>query len=287
MADSSLAHPDNAQGEFFIDTTCIDCPICRQTAPAIFGDGPGQALVIRQPAGSDERLRTLMALVSCPVGSIGSRSPVDVRPAMEALPELIGGGVYWCGFASRNSYGAQSYLIKRPTGNVLVDSPRFTGPLVKQLERLGGVSMMFLTHRDDVADHEKFRRHFGAERVIHEDEAHGDLRTIEQHLTGEGPWTLASDLEAIATPGHTKGHAVLLYRREFLFTGDHLSGDGKGGLRASRTYNWYSWDKQLESIEKLIDTEFSWVLPGHGYRYHAPPERMGQELADALEKLRR
>ena len=49
MADSSLAHPDNAQGEFFIDTTCIDCPICRQTAPAIFGDGPGQALVIRQP----------------------------------------------------------------------------------------------------------------------------------------------------------------------------------------------------------------------------------------------
>jgi len=37
MADPKLAHPANVPGEFFVDTNCINCPTCRQIAPAIFG----------------------------------------------------------------------------------------------------------------------------------------------------------------------------------------------------------------------------------------------------------
>lgn len=285
MADPRESHPDNAPGDFFIDTTCIDCPICRQAAPGIFGDVPDQAVVARQPSGSDELLRTLIGLVSCPVGSIGSHAPVDLGPAIAALPEPIEGGVHWCGFASPDSYGAQSYLIVRSDGNVLVDSPRFAGPLVRRIEDLGGVSLIYLTHRDDVADHEKFHRHFGAERIIHEAETGGDLRAVERPLSGDGPWELAPDLEVIATPGHTEGHTVLHYRRQYLFTGDHLSGDGRGALRASRAYNWYSWEMQVESIRKLAGLSFSWVLPGHGRRHHAEPERMRQDLATLLKRF--
>jgi len=29
------------------------------------------------------------------------------------------------------------------------------------------------------------------------------------------------DLLVIPTPGHTRGHVVFLYRKKFLFTGDH------------------------------------------------------------------
>src|SRR4030095_7400865 len=111
MADAKRSHEANAPGDYFIDTTCIDCPICRQVAPSIFGDAPEQAVVVKQPETPAERLRAGMALVSCPVGSIGCRSDADVQAAIAALPDLIAGSVYWCGFASEDSYGAQTYLI--------------------------------------------------------------------------------------------------------------------------------------------------------------------------------
>lgn len=69
MANASLAHPANVPGDFFVDTTCIDCPTCRQIAPSTFGDAHNQAVVSRQPASENDRLRTFMALVSCPQGS--------------------------------------------------------------------------------------------------------------------------------------------------------------------------------------------------------------------------
>ena len=45
-----------------------------------------------------------------------------------------------------------------PDGNWLIDSPKFVTPLVKQLETLGGIAHIFLTHRDDVADAERYAR---------------------------------------------------------------------------------------------------------------------------------
>jgi len=44
----------------------------------------------------------------------------------------IAGEVFHCGFHSAASFGAASYLIVRPQSNVLVDSPRFAGPLVRR-----------------------------------------------------------------------------------------------------------------------------------------------------------
>src|SRR5262249_19877879 len=147
-----------------------------------------------------------MALVACPTGSIGTRSKQNLQPAIQAFPELVADNVYFCGYASPNSYGAASYLIKRAEGNVLVDSPRFAKHLVKRLEEMGGVSMMFLTHKDDVADHEKFHAHFGCRRLIHQADARGvDAEII---LTGDESVKLDDELVAIPVPGHTRGHVV-------------------------------------------------------------------------------
>src|SRR2546430_6007502 len=112
-----------------------------------------------------------MALVACPTGSIGTTKKHNAHIGIDAFPSLIAENVYFCGFTSESSYGAWSYLIARPDeagGNVLVDSPRFAAPLVRRIKELGGVKMMFLTHRDDVADHADFAREFGCERVMSE-----------------------------------------------------------------------------------------------------------------------
>ena len=223
-----------------------------------------------------------MALVACPTGSIGTRRKLDLRPAAAAYPELIDDNVYFCGFASPNSYGASSYLIVRPEGNVLIDSPRFARSLVGRIEELGGVSLMFMTHRDDVADHELFHKRFGCRRIIHRADARGI--DAEQWLEGRDPVSLDQDLLAIPVPGHTRGHVVLLYRNQYLFTGDHLAGsNGRRDLTAFRSVAWYSWREQTESMKRLLEFRFEWVLPGHGRRGHLSEEAMHQKLVECIQ----
>src|SRR5689334_18338140 len=83
-------------------------------------------------------------------------------------PRLIEDEVYFCGFNSPKSYGGNSYFIRDPSGNWLVDSPRFIPHLVNRFEEMGGLRYIFLTHRDDVADADSFAKQFHAKRIIHE-----------------------------------------------------------------------------------------------------------------------
>src|SRR5689334_5582821 len=161
MANLNRAYAENIPGNFFVDDTCIDCDLCRQIAPSVFKEESDHSSVHHQPGSPEETRRAAMALVACPTGSIGTREKTDTRAAATAYPEPIDDNVYFCGYASPNSYGAASYYLTRPEGNVLIDSPRFARTLVKRMEDMGGISLMLFSHRDDIADHEKFREHFG------------------------------------------------------------------------------------------------------------------------------
>ena len=280
MANLSSRLPDNVPGEFFVDATCIDCDTCRRVAPAVFEEGDGHSFVGAQPREVEERRRAFMALVACPTASIGTSPRADASEGARAFPEPIHDNVSFCGFTSESSFGAWSYLIERPEGNVLVDSPRAAGPLLSALEARGGVATMFLTHRDDVADHAAFWKRFGCVRVLHEDDVTASTRNVERRIGGLEPVSLAEDLIAIPTPGHTRGHAVLLYRERYRFSGDHLAWSRRRGhLVAFRDANWYSWPETIRSMERLLDYSFEWVLPGHGERYRAEsPGAMRREL---------
>jgi glyoxylase-like metal-dependent hydrolase (beta-lactamase superfamily II)/ferredoxin len=276
MAHLDRRRPENVNGDFYVDSTCIDCDTCRWMAPDVFRSAEEQSAVHHQPANDAERLLAMQALLSCPTSSIGTvEKPKDIKDAQQSFPILVAENVYDCGYHSEKSFGATSYLIQRPSGNILVDSPRFAPPLVKRLEEMGGIRYMYLTHRDDVADHQKFREHFECDRILHQDEINDNTRDVEIKLSGFDSVDLAPDLLIIPVPGHTKGHTVLLYNKKFLFTGDHLAwSDEYKQLIGFRDVCWYSWDEQLKSIQKLANYSFEWVLPGHGRRYHADPETM-------------
>ena len=288
MASQAARLPDNAPGDFYVDRTCIDCDACRRIAPAVFEEGDGHSFVRAQPETAVERRRALMALVACPTGSIGTVSRSNASEAAAAYPETVDENVSFCGFTAESSFGAWSYFVERPEGNVLVDSPRAAGPLLSALASRGGVKTLFLTHRDDVADHEAFRRRFGCDRILHAGDVTAGTRGIERRLQGLEPERLAPDLLAIPTPGHTRGHAVLLYRDKYLFTGDHLAWSRRRGrLVAFRDACWYSWEEQIRSMERLLEHRFEWVLPGHGAWHHAPsPEAMREELERCVAWMR-
>jgi glyoxylase-like metal-dependent hydrolase (beta-lactamase superfamily II)/ferredoxin len=289
MAQIALRLPENAEGEFFVDSSCIDCDACRQIAPASFRDHGGMSSVFQQPRNPVELERALMALVACPTASIGTVSRRNARAGVEAFPERLTENVYFCGYTSESSFGAWSYLIVRPPeagGNVLVDSPRFATPLVKRIEQMGGVSLMFLSHRDDIADHAQFAAHFHCPRVMHQGE--GAATTgIERVISGMDPVQLDEDLLLIPTPGHTRGHQVLLYREQALFTGDHLAwSPERQALTGHRDYCWYSWKEQTHSMEKLLAYRFEWILPGHGRMHHAPAKEMHELLERCVARMK-
>jgi hypothetical protein len=124
--------------------------------------------------------------------------------AKAAFPNLIDGQVYHCGYHAASSFGAASYLIRRPQGNVLIDSPRFTTPLVRRLEELGGVRLMVLSHCDDVADHRRFRAHFGCERVMHRDDVEVGTADVDIQIAGRDVVALDEELLFIPVPGHIR-----------------------------------------------------------------------------------
>ena len=286
MANVELRLPENVPGDFFVDSTCIDCDTCSQLAPAVFRDHGDQCSVYHQPTTADETKFALMSLVACPTGSIGTTEKHDARLGIDAFPLHLDENVYFCGFTSESSFGGWSYLITRPEsegGNILIDSPRFATQLIKHVATLGGVKRMLLTHKDDIADHELFRERFDCTRIMHAEDGARRLG-IERVLEGQEPLEIDNDIIAIPTPGHTRGHVVYLYRRKFLFTGDHLAwSPNRNTLTAFRSVAWYSWEKQIESMKKLLDYDFEWVLPGHGDMHNDEIDTMRRHLRGCIE----
>jgi ferredoxin len=73
MADRNNRVTENVPGRFYVDATCIDCDLCRETAPGNFrrNDEGRRSYVARQPSGPDEESACQAALEECPVEAIG------------------------------------------------------------------------------------------------------------------------------------------------------------------------------------------------------------------------
>ncbi len=76
MANKDDKLPDNAPGKWYVDSSCIDCDVCRTTAPGNFraNEDEGFSYVYKQPDTSDEQAQCEEAKASCPVEAIGDDS---------------------------------------------------------------------------------------------------------------------------------------------------------------------------------------------------------------------
>ena len=73
MADAANKYSENIAGKYYVDNQCIDCDLCRETAPDNFkrNDDGGYSVVYKQPASADEEARCKEAKEGCPVEAIG------------------------------------------------------------------------------------------------------------------------------------------------------------------------------------------------------------------------
>ncbi len=83
MADPNNKIPSNVPGAYYVDLDCIDCHLCRETAPTVFGrdEELGYSRVQRQPEDEHEVALADDALAGCPVDAIGKDVTSVATPA--------------------------------------------------------------------------------------------------------------------------------------------------------------------------------------------------------------
>lgn len=73
MADRDDKVQENVEGPYYVDSNCIDCGLCYDTAPDNFAHSEegGYAFVRKQPEGEEDEGKCREALDACPVEAIG------------------------------------------------------------------------------------------------------------------------------------------------------------------------------------------------------------------------
>lgn len=279
MANKQEKRNENIEGNFFVDSTCIDCGTCYWVDPNTFKNINGLSAVYQQPTTNLKA--AYRALYSCPTNSIGVYKKDEIfKTVLDEFPYEIEKSVFHMGFHSEKSYGAASFLI---TGekNYLIDSPRYLKKLTHKIKDLGGLDYQLLTHKDDIADTDQYHENFQSPRYIHQDDQTSKTKHYEYTFSENKIVDLTNELKVIPVPGHTKGSVCFLYKDNYLFTGDHLAYSTElGHLYAFKNACWYDFKQQIKSMEILLDFEFEYVLPGHG----SPISMDSKSMKKSLEK---
>ncbi|KAG5182284.1 4Fe-4S single cluster domain-containing protein [Tribonema minus] len=268
VAANKARRKENVEGNLFVDESCIDCDTCRWMAPGIYGRENSQSNVIKQPEGEQERREAYRAMVSCPTGSIRLEQPdALVKDARNDFPFPVEGlpGVYHLGFHSKDSYGGTAWLLAREGGAVIVDSPRYSKSLAQAIvATLGGEQpkYMFLTHKDDVADHAKWAQAFpDMQRIMHAADTGGrssvGAGVIEMELSdATATRRMPPASSHIDTPPPCPLHP-----------GDHLAFSAwRNRLDGFARVNRNGVDRQARTIAALgsdAAPPFTAILPGH------------------------
>jgi ferredoxin len=79
MAEYKNRFAANVPGRWYTDTNCIDCDMCRESAPTVFkrDSDIGYTVVYHQPETPAEIKEAEEAMEGCPVEAIGKDGPGD------------------------------------------------------------------------------------------------------------------------------------------------------------------------------------------------------------------
>ena len=267
MPRADLAHASNVMGPWYVDTRCIGCDVARHWAPGLIEmDDVGRSYVARQPVGDEEEAILWRAVAACPTKSIGNRDQLQ-EPA-GVFPYEMTDGVYALGHNARSSFGAHSYLVVRPDGNLLIDSPRFNRPLAASIDDLGGIGHVLLSHRDDVADAHRWAERYASRVWIGEADADAAPYATDL-MSGSEVTPISPGVNGIAAPGHTEGHALYHVDDRCLFTGDTLLwNQRRGEFDVTPVQTWYSWSGLADTMDRIAKLTVEWLFPGHGMWHH-------------------
>jgi len=220
-------------------------------------------------------------------------------------------GIYFVGHHNDKSFGATPYLTQVQYNDnivwIMVDSPKY-GKLSKEaitsLTGKNGPDYLLLTHVDDTAGHEDWKREFPSlQRIFHS----GDLgihnwigdtslehveillpnvESDDQNSSNQSEeltmysldGTVLKNMEDVTddvvimhTPGHSPG-SISLYQRPqshvrpgVLFTGDTYGYTTRTNSMTAFPQYGNNLQRQAQVLQKLLEYDWDVILPGHGH----------------------
>jgi glyoxylase-like metal-dependent hydrolase (beta-lactamase superfamily II) len=278
------ARPDDSL--WHVDQRCTNCDVARQMAPGLIEEVGGRSAVVRQPRTEEDEQALRAAAFACHTRSIRLGRGVP-DPALDPFPLALDEHVHLCGHNSPQTAGANSYLLRRPAGNMMVDTPRWSSALAARYEELGPVTDILLTHRDHAAHGRHYADRFGARLWIHE----GDLAAApdaDEVLRGTEPVEIADGVTAHPLPGHTEGSVLYLADDRYCFSGDSFYWSrATADVEVVDSVTWYSITELAASLERTAPrVRFEWLLPGHGDRRRLTAGDMARRLHDLAARTR-
>ncbi len=270
--------------EWYVDDRCMNCDVARQFAPDLIENVGGTSVVVRQPETEAELKDLHAAAFACLSRSI--RHP-DKRldPALDPFPMELDDNLFHCGHNSRQTAGANSFLLRRDTGNLMIDTPRFSKELADRYEKLGPVSDVLLTHRDHAAHGREYADRYGARLWIHE----GDLDSrpdADVIIRGLDPVEVTPSVIVHPLPGHTRGSVLYVADDKYCFTGDSFYWSRTlDDLEVAENVTWYDIRVLAASLARTAPKiRFEWVLAGHGDRMRRPADEMAARMVSLAER---
>ncbi|MFH8981250.1 MBL fold metallo-hydrolase [Streptomyces varsoviensis] len=264
---------------WYVDDRCTNCDVVRQVAPGLFVEADGRSQLHHQPRDERELAQLHAAAYACHTRSVRHPS-LRLDPALDPYPMELDDDLYFCGHNSTQTAAANAYLLRRPSGSVLmIDTPRWNASLADRYARLGPVTDVLLTHRDHVAHGRRYADHYGARLWIHEDDL--DAAPDADHiLRGLDPTEVAEGVIAHPLPGHTEGSVLYIADERYCFSGDSLYWSRTtGDIEVAENITWYSIEVLAASLARTVDRlRFEWVLPGHGDRRRLPADEMSRRM---------
>lgn len=272
---------------WYVDDRCTNCDVARQLAPDLIGEEGGRSRILRQPRTEEEHRRLHAAVFACPTRSIHpATGQADQR--LDPFPMRLDDTVLLCGHNSRRTAGANSYLLRRPSGALMmIDTPRWSPALADRYAALGRITEVLLTHRDHVAHGRRYADRFGARLWIHE----GDLDAApdaDRVVRGLDPVEVGEGVTVQPLPGHTRGSVLYLADDRYCFSGDSFYWSRSlADLTVAHSVTWYSIEELAASLARTAaGLRFEWVLPGHGDRMRLPAAEMSRRLLALAERTR-
>ncbi|GAA5145342.1 MBL fold metallo-hydrolase [Pseudonocardia eucalypti] len=263
---------------WYVDGRCFNCDVARQLAPGLIAEVNGRSEVVRQPRDEAEVAAVRAAAFACPTRSI-RLADKRLDPAWDPFPVALDETVMLCGHNSSHTAGANAYLVRRPGGLLMVDTPRWSEPLAARYAEFGPVTHVLLTHADHAAHGRRYADRFGARLCIHQ----GDLDSAPDAdlvPSGTAPVRIVDGVYAHPLPGHTEGSMLYLVDDRYCFTGDSLYWSrADDDLAVADAVTWYSITEQAASLARVAgELRFEWLLPGHGGRIRLPAEEMARRM---------
>ncbi|MFE0171131.1 4Fe-4S domain-containing protein [Streptomyces sp. NPDC059002] len=272
---------------WYVDDRCTNCDVARQIAPDLIVEANGRSEILRQPRDAAEERLMHAAAFACHTRSIRPSSG-RLDPEQDLYPLPVDDTVLFCGHNSPRTAGANSYLLRRPSGSLMmVDTPRWSEPLARRFETIGPVTDVLLTHRDHAAHGRRYADRLQARLWVHE----GDLASAPDAdcvLRGTGSVEIADGVLAHPLPGHTEGSVLYVADERYCFSGDSFYWSRTTqDIEVAESVTWYSVEELAASLARTAERlHFEWLLPGHGDRKRLPAADMAARMRELTARTR-